>query len=191
MGGLQRRLVTDGTQAHPTTMNRRHRFGPVGHEQLAPRLPDFDRKVLRWALLWPVAVTALILVVYALGPDVGFRDVVPGPWWLRIYYLIVYPVVGSLFYPAPYLVFAGIAWWLWQETSSATPRRVLIVYLLWPLVFAAVCGAMVLAVVAADPLLPILAAGYCLVFGYACSGLMGATLLAARHMAGAAGIASR
>ena len=172
-------------------MTRRRPFAPVGDTALAPRLSHLDRKVLRWSLLWPAAVPALILVIYALGPDVTLGDVVDGPLWLQVYYLIVFPVVGSLFYPAPYLVFAGIAWWLWQETGSATPRRVLVVYLLWPLVFAAVCGAMVLAVIATDPLLPFFAAGYCLVFGYACSGLMGATLLAARHVAGRNGTRSR
>ena len=168
---------------------RRHR--PADPANLEPRLPHFDRRVLRWALLWPVAVPALVLVAYALGPEVRFADVAGGPLLLQGYYLIVYPVVGSLFYPAPYLVFAGIAWWLWQETGSSPPRRVLIVYLTWPLVFAGICGAMVLAVISQDPLLPFFAAGYCLVFGYACSGLMGGTLWAARYLAARSAAASR
>lgn len=164
-------------------MPRRHRRHPPAEPVLEPRLSAFDRKVLRWSLLWPVAVPLLLLAPHALVGDIPLAQVVHGPLLLQAYVVVTAPLILSLFYPAPYLVFAGIAWWLWQETGGATPRRVALAFAGWPLIFAAVNATVAVAVIRYEPMLPAHVAVYSLAFGYAYAGLMGLTLLIARQVA--------
>ena len=172
-------------------MARRHWKRPSGTPSLEPRLSVFDRKVLRWALLWPVAVPLLLLPPYTLVGDIPLAQVVQGPLLLQAYVVVAAPLILSLFYPAPYVVFAGIAWWLWQETGGATPRRVAIAFAAWPLIFAAVNATLAVAVIQFEPMLPVHVAVYSLAFGYAYAGLMGLTLLIARHVAARSGMQRR
>ena len=168
-------------------MARRYRKRPPANPVLEPRLPAFDRKVLRWSLLWPVAVPLLLLPPYTLVGDVPLSQVVQGPLLLQAYVVVAAPLILSLFYPAPYVVFAGIAWWLWQETGGATPRRVGLAFAGWPLIFAAVNAVLAVAVIRYEPMLPVHVAVYSLAFGYAYAGLMGLTLVTARQIAARSG----